>query len=61
VEAIKGLRRGKDGTFRVNVKWQGYPSKFNTWEPYQNMGHALQLVEAYLVANYFPAKRKRTK
>jgi len=60
VEAIKGMRRDKDGILKVLVKWKGYPSKYNTWEPFANMGHALQLVEAYLLDNYFPA-RIRTK
>ena len=29
------------------VKWKGYPSSQNTWEPKKNLSHALDLLKAF--------------
>ena len=33
VDRILRRRTGRDGKAEVYVKWMGYPSKFNSWEP----------------------------
>lgn len=39
VEKVKG-RRVKNGVVQYRVKWLGYPSSQNTWEPREHFNQA---------------------
>ena len=43
VESIEGSRRTSSGAKEYLVKWQGYSSKHNSWEPYANLNQAARL------------------
>jgi transposase InsO family protein len=42
------------------VKWVGYPSLHNTWEPLTNLGNAMDVVESYKAAAGIAAVNRRT-
>lgn len=46
VEKIVG-KKVKDGVLYYEVKWLGYESDQNTWEPLSNLGNAMKSVEIY--------------
>ena len=47
VEAIVGKLFASDGEPRYCVKWTGYSSKHNTWEPLPNLRHCKWLVHSF--------------
>jgi hypothetical protein len=53
VEEIQQIKLGADGHLKVLVKWADYPEDFNTWEPFNQMGNALDCVEQYLKTHFF--------
>ena len=54
--------RWHDNQQQLLVKWQGYPTSENTWEPIKNLRGCHQLVEQYyLEAKKNPAQRKQGK
>ena len=42
---------GSDETLMYCVKWRGYPSSNNTWEPLPNLRAANKLVEEFDMAH----------
>jgi hypothetical protein len=42
------------------VKWVGYPSLHNTWEPLANLGNAMDVVDRYHAAAGVAAMDRRT-
>ena len=46
VEAITG-HRTRYGRKQFLVKWKGYPTSENSWEPERNLDHAQKLLKAY--------------
>lgn len=49
VEAICGARTRK-GVAQFEVKWKGYPSSDNTWEPEANLEHCATKLKAFKAA-----------
>ena len=47
VEEIHSIEK-KKGTWKLNVKWKGYPEEENTWEPLSNLENAWEAVKKYL-------------
>lgn len=60
VEAIIG-HKGNGATRRYEVKWLGYPSSDNTWEPLSNLTRPAvrKMVEEYNLQNKLTNPRKR--
>jgi hypothetical protein len=50
VEAIIKHKRTRWG-IRYRVKWKGYPSSENSWEPESNLEHAADILAAYKKAH----------
>ena len=50
VEAIIAARVTRKGVPQFEVKWQGYPSSENTWEPEENLAHCATKVKAFKAA-----------
>ena len=46
VEAILA-HRGQGARRRYLIKWKGYPTSDNTWEPERNLTHAQETLENY--------------
>jgi hypothetical protein len=46
VEAIVGHRR-RGRTIEYLIKWEGYPTSENSWEPKKNLTHSKELLNAY--------------
>jgi len=46
IEAIVGKRKRK-GKSHYRVKWAGYGSEDNTWEPLQNLQNCLDKIEKF--------------
>jgi Chromo (CHRromatin Organisation MOdifier) domain len=46
VEAIIAHKR-QGSHYKYLIKWQGYPSAENTWEPESNLKHSPDLLYAY--------------
>ena len=46
VEAILA-HRGQGARRRYLIKWKGYPTSDNTWEPERNLTHAQETLESY--------------
>jgi hypothetical protein len=46
VEAITGHRK-RGLKYQYLVKWKGYSTSDNTWEPETNLTHTEELLEAY--------------
>ena len=40
MEAIRTKRRGPKGATEYLIKWEGYDSDVNSWEPAENVGEA---------------------
>ncbi|KAH8290469.1 hypothetical protein KR054_003469 [Drosophila jambulina] len=57
VEKITG-KRYWNGRPQVQVKWQGYPSEENTWEPMENIGNCMVLL-ADFEAELFRSKERK--
>ena len=55
VEEIKGTAR-IDGTRHYLVKWTGWPSEYNSWEPTEHLANAKKLVDQF---ERVSKKRKR--
>ena len=54
VEAIVGHRQ-QQGGIRYRIKWKGYPSGENSWEPEDNLlPHARDILQAYKRAKKLP-------
>ena len=54
VEAIVGHRQQRGG-IRYRIKWKGYPSGENSWEPEDNLlPHARDILQAYKRAKKLP-------
>ena len=47
VRLIKGKRIAKDGTVEYKVSWKGYKQENDTWEPLENLPHALDAIDDY--------------
>eukprot|EP00315_Gephyrocapsa_oceanica_P053774 CAMPEP_0185496848 /NCGR_PEP_ID=MMETSP1366-20130426/18561_1 /TAXON_ID=38817 /ORGANISM="Gephyrocapsa oceanica, Strain RCC1303" /LENGTH=272 /DNA_ID=CAMNT_0028105939 /DNA_START=58 /DNA_END=872 /DNA_ORIENTATION=+ len=41
VEQVRGRRRGRSGGIEYLIKWEGYASEENTWEPVENVSDDL--------------------
>ena len=49
VEALTDLRKEKDGSFRIRVRWEGYDSSDDTWEPLARLAEDVpNLVKSFL-------------
>ena len=48
VEAVLG-KKMMDGKAHYHIKWKGYASAANTWEPFGNIAQFRELVTAYEV------------
>ena len=46
VEAIVAHKR-QGQRYRYLVKWLGYPTSENTWEPEVNLKHSAEILKAY--------------
>ena len=46
VEKIVGKCEKNDKVY-YNVKWQGWPEEYNTWEPYDNLKHVKDLIAEF--------------
>src|SRR5687768_10418329 len=46
VEAIVG-KRVKKGIVKYQVKWEGYSSKDNTWEPHENLTNVIDKINQF--------------
>uniref|UniRef100_A0A914WZ15 Chromo domain-containing protein n=1 Tax=Plectus sambesii TaxID=2011161 RepID=A0A914WZ15_9BILA len=44
VEKVVGKKTLKDGSVRYLLKWKGYPSSANTWEPPQHLANCSSLI-----------------
>ena len=53
VEEIRDKKRGDDGKYLYYVKWKGWESDTNTWEPYEHLEDCPLLIEE------FERKRRR--
>ena len=53
VEEIRDKKRGEDGKYLYYVKWKGWESDTNTWEPYEHLEDCPLLIEE------FEKRRKR--
>ena len=53
VEAILNHRRIQN-RFQYLIKWQGYPSSENTWEPEQHLTNANQVLNSYKKQHKIP-------
>ena len=49
VEAILG-HRGRPGCHTFLIRWKGYSTAEDTWEPEQNLGNAQSLITEYKIA-----------
>jgi hypothetical protein len=47
---IRKSRTGKTQSVEYLVKWKGYPSCDNTWEPLSNLTNAKEAIEEYETA-----------
>ena len=47
VEKILKKKRNEDGEIRYLVKWDGYESSENTWEPPKNFSRCPQVLESF--------------
>ncbi|KAM3140100.1 Chromodomain Y-like protein 2 [Paramecium bursaria] len=47
VEYIVDRRVNEKGQFEYLIKWQGYPSSQNTWEPKSNLEFTKELIKKY--------------
>ena len=50
VEAIVGHKM-ECGKNKFLVKWKGYPTSENSWEPLQNLRNAWELIEEFHLAH----------
>ena len=50
VEKIIG-KKIEDNEIHYLIKWEGYPKDQSTWEPLENLTHALDLVNEYEILN----------
>ena len=50
VEDVVGIRMSPadPAVYEFSVKWVGYPSEANTWEPASNLSNAQELVKRFL-------------
>jgi hypothetical protein len=60
VEAIVG-RKNRLGKLLYLIKWVGYPSDQNTWEPLENLSNVLDMIEEYDKINPTIRGRKKSK
>jgi hypothetical protein len=58
VEEILGDRKHK-GRVEYLVKWQGWPSSYNQWEPEDHLEGAPDLLEAYHASATAPTRKRR--
>jgi len=47
VEEIRDKKRGNDGKYLYYVKWKGWESDTNTWEPYEHLEDCPLLIEEF--------------
>lgn len=47
VERIVGERLGASDAPEYRVKWKGWADKYNTWEPWENLDGAEELLENF--------------
>jgi hypothetical protein len=47
VEKILDKRILLNGTIEYRIKWKGYPMSEATWEPFVNLGSAIEMVQEY--------------
>lgn len=47
VEEILGIELGKNGK-KYKIKWVGYPSKFNSWEPEENIVKCNKAIRVFM-------------
>jgi len=60
VESIVG-RKKRLGKLFYLIKWVGYPSDQNTWEPIENLSNVLDMIEEYDKMNPSMKGRKKSK
>lgn len=51
VRRIAGVRTEPDGEVRFLVKWNGYSSLHDTWEPVENLHNVEEMLSEFLVKN----------
>ena len=47
VEEILG-RKSESGQVYYRIKWSGYSSQYNTWEPEENLANCRDLIEEFM-------------
>ncbi|EOD41789.1 hypothetical protein EMIHUDRAFT_194308 [Emiliania huxleyi CCMP1516] len=57
VEQVRGRRRGRSGGIEYLIKWEGYASEENTWEPVENVSDDLIAEKEATHASLPPRKR----